>query len=202
MTRERRVLGTARRFTKEVVVRIVGFCIAIAILVGRPMVAAGEGTGETVYRTPDGVMSLVAPAGWEPNDAIQNPFASIKLSHDKQAFAMVISEHKRDFSQGLTLEEYARKVQRLPKPKDYETISISEPTQLEINGNRAIQYVVRLTFKDVHLTQIQTYYETRTRFSQLMCWTLPSRLDQERGDFDVMIRSFRQRPTPPAKTTR
>jgi hypothetical protein len=182
-------------------VKIAGIFVAVSLVFGPPIVGAASARTGKLYRTPDGVISLVAPSDWEPTDAFQNPSASIKLAHPGRAgFAMVISEHKKDFKAGLALEDYARIVLSLEKKKPFQSVTISEPTHRVINGNKAIQYELHITYHDVNTFHVQTFYETRTRFSQVLCWTVPSALDRERGDFDVMIESFKQRPMPPAQT--
>jgi len=152
-------------------------------------------TSGQVIRATDGSTEVTVPFGWS---AVTNlsPAALLQAACPAgEEYLMVMTEKKSDYP-GMTLEGYSSAVRNQQVAK-MPSVKQSGPTELQVNGCRAIQYVLSgtVTGKGVTLalTYQATFLEDATQFHQVLTWTLQSRFEQYRDDLQKIAASFKSR---------
>ena len=156
------------------------------------------GRSPTVFTSPDGRISITAPAGWKKGTFKSN-LGKIRVSNRaQQGYGEVIIESKSDLKDGLTVSGYAEIVLKKVAVKmtsttgSTENPNVSEPTSLTINGYPAMRYEIRATVQNTKLIYARTFVETPDFFVQVMLWTIPSHLAENQADFDSIADSLKQ----------
>lgn len=177
----------------------------IAILLGcvisfaLPSVAAAA-DGPPELRSKDGRVALKLPGGWEATE-LKNAKGVFQAKSDaKDAFVLVISEPKENFAY-KSVGQYAARILELERAKSGLTDrTVSNPTKLKVNGADAVQYEVRGTMANgTKVVFAKTFIESPTRWNQVMCWTVPSHLQECQDDFKVLRDTLKELPARDAK---
>ena len=149
------------------------------------------GRTPTVFTSPDGRVSISAPAGWEKG-TFKSSLGKIRISNtDQHGYGEVIIESKSDLKDGLTLSGYTEIVLKKAAAKMASPV-VSAPTSLTINGYPAMRYEIRATVENTKFIYARTFVETPDFFVQVLLWTVPSHLDENQADFDSIAGSLKQ----------
>jgi len=145
----------------------------------------------TVFTSPDGRVSISAPAGWEKGTFKSN-LGKIRISNtDQHGYGEVIIENKSDLKDGLTLSGYTEIVLKKAAAK-MSSPAVSQPTSLTINGYPAMRYEIRATVENTKFIYARTFVETPDFFVQVLLWTVPSHLEENQADFGSIAGSLKQ----------
>ncbi len=140
-----------------------------------------------------GHVQVTFPAGWEVayfrpgTDTLSGKCA------EKYGYFLVIAEAKADFANAKTIEDYAATILKIEaKNAKVKIRSVSEAKKLTFHGYPAVQYEMTATVGNLNLVYVKTFVDQPTRFSQVMCWTTPSHLEECRGDFAAVTESIEE----------
>ena len=107
-------------------------------------------------------------------------------------FLIVILENKRD-SISMNLDNYSQ-ISTEALISALETAEKSQPLELLIHNNRAIQYEIRATVKDSHVAYLHTSVEDSQNYYQVIAWTMSSQFDNKKSVLQEVIQSFQTTP--------
>lgn len=152
----------------------------------------GKGGGTpTVLTSPDGRFQLTVPGDWRKETEL-NEQASMQASHRvRETYVVVLSESKSDFADEMTLERFTSTT-RNNMLAGIRSAQSAEPQPVTINGNPALQYELRGVIEGLNAVYINTTVETPEHYHQIITWTLPSRLEQNRPTLLEVTRSFKE----------
>jgi hypothetical protein len=177
-------------------IKAIGYALIWVILSSTGCSPAGS-KSPAVFTSPDGRVSVTAPAGWEKH-TFKSKLGKIGIANmPRKGFGEVIIESKSDLKDGLTLSRYAEIVmkktaERTGATGDIENRTVSEPTSLTINGYPAMRYEIKATVQDSKFVYARTFVETPDFFVQVLLWTIPSHLSENQADFDSIANSLNQ----------
>jgi hypothetical protein len=152
----------------------------------------GNGSDAT---SKDGRLQLHLPSGWHEAE-LPGSIGKIqaKASAEKDAYVTVISESKEDLHHN-SIQEYASSILKIEANKaKLSNRTVSAPTDMKVGAYPAVQYEVRGTLGNLNIVYVKTFIETPSRWNQVVCWTIPSHLDDERGEFQSIYESFKELP--------
>ncbi|MBA3714224.1 MAG: hypothetical protein H0W76_17495 [Pyrinomonadaceae bacterium] len=145
----------------------------------------------TVLTSADGKYQLTIPAGWRADSQLHDD-AGLKASNRiKEAYVVVISESREDFTDDMTLESFT-KITRDAMLKNLGSPDSAAPTPTVIGDYPALRYELQGVVSNVKVIYINTTVETPSGFHQILAWTLPSRLNQQRNVLQEVTGSFRE----------
>jgi hypothetical protein len=156
----------------------------------------GGGGAAKVFTSPDGRISITAPADWEKH-TFKNKLVKIGIhNRARDGWGEVLIQRKSHLKDKPTLSVYAdvnrKKVaDKAANPtRNIENRTMSEFTSLTINGYPAMRYEMKGTVQNTKFVYIQTFVETPDFFVQLTLWT--SDLAGNQADFDSIAGSLKQ----------
>jgi hypothetical protein len=149
--------------------------------------------GSSQIQSPNGHVRITLPAGWEQADLNPgNNKVSGKCTRNN-GYVLVIAEARADFANMKAVDDYATASLNLEeKHAKLSGRALSGPKELKIHGFPALQYEVTGTMNNVNLAYVKTFVALPTQFTQVMCWTTPSHLEECRGDFDAITQSIEE----------
>ena len=148
-----------------------------------------EVKGKTI-ESEDGKSKVVVPKSWSKQTGL-NDVADLQIANTrKENYLIVISEPKSDFD-NISVEKYSeitRKfiVDSIQGPK------LSEPQNLTINGNSALQYEITGSIDNINIIYFHTAVEGKENFHQVLAWTLPSKRSENEPVLKSIINSFQE----------
>ena len=160
------------------------------------------GSGRVITAT-DGSSEVTVPFGWSVWTDL-NTKGQLQVAFPAaEKYLVVITEKKSDLP-GMTLEKFSAVVRDRMAGK-LSSVEQSGPQELQVNGLRAIQYVVKGIYPgkeaNVAVTYLHTCAEDSTQFHQIMAWTLQSRFNSNRSDLEKVIATFKSHPDGPSRTS-
>ena len=153
------------------------------------------GKSPVVFTSTDGRVSITAPAGWETHTfKARSDLKKFGIRNQSQhGWGEIIIENKSDLKDGLTLSRYAEIVlKKVATHENIEDQKVSDPTSLTINGYPALRYEITATVQNTKFIYARTFVETPDFFVQVLMWTLPSHLEENQADFDLITGSLKQ----------
>lgn len=107
----------------------------------------------------------------------------------KEKYFMALMESKEDFDD-FSLQEYFDIVTDsfLDSLDKVEQGDVKEVT---INGNKGLQYTVDASIDNLKIVYFVTIIETPTDYGQLITWTLKSKWDEHKDEYNDIINSFK-----------
>lgn len=171
------------------------YAVALAALI--LIAAASEGCGKigsTIPRTiksDDGLSKIVIPPGWKVRSDL-NDEADIQVGDLRNnGYLIVLSESKVDFDQ-IGYKEHSRLtrqgfIEGMEKGK-----ITSGPSYIKINNRRAVKYQMQGTVNGVKIHYFHITVDGEKAFHQILAWTVPSKLDKNRGNIDFVVNSFQE----------
>jgi hypothetical protein len=158
----------------------------------RPATRPATRPAGRVVATKGDVAEIVLPRGWREMEDL-NEEADLQVGDlASEAYFVVLSEPKADFDPELGVEGHSdlTRESMLGALKNPE---VSEPTRLKINGMDAVQYQIAGSTEGLRIIYFHTTIEGKEHFHQIVAWTLPSRLEANKPNFDAVLNSFRER---------
>ena len=129
-----------------------------------------------------------------------NDVASMQyMNKAKEAYVVVIEDAKEDLEADGTkyanLKEFHDSVIESLKAEDPKAKE-SKPTEFQQNGNKFYQTDLNATLqtedgKEIKVTYLVTYVESKTHYYQILCWTLASSYKDLVADFKKTVSTIR-----------
>lgn len=129
-----------------------------------------------------------------------NDVASMQyMNKAKEAYVVVIEDSKEDLEAEGTkyanLKDFHDSVIESLKSEDPKAQE-SKPTEFQQNGNKFYQTDFNATLqtedgKDIKVTYLVTYVESKTHYYQILCWTLANNYKDLVGDFKKIAATIR-----------
>ena len=170
------------------------FGILFALGYGLAFLAYHNEIFEAVVKSPDGQVQVqvTVPPGWtELPDLNDDAVLEIGSVWD-DLFLIVILENKKD-SISQNLDNYSQ-ISTEALISGLETAEKSQPLELLIHNNRAIQHKIRATVKDSHVAYLHTSVEDSQNYYQVIAWTMSSQFDNKESILREAIQSFQTTP--------
>ncbi len=147
----------------------------------------------TVIRSADGKCEVRVPAGWTSLTEDMPAKAALRVGDmNEQVFLMVVPESKIDFAPEYTYRDNAKEtVESLLKNLKSAKV-VRGPTDLRINGRRAIQYEVRGLLKTRQVVYLCTTIDGTASYYNVAAWTSPSKAEANLGAFEEVTNSFQE----------
>jgi hypothetical protein len=172
--------------------RLVLFTMTIMLLIAANGCADETSEGSKVITSDDGFCQLEIPNDWSLRSDL-NDYANIQAANlKKEVYVITISEYKIDFADDTTLESYSDITYQTFVDSLTDPVMISGPTQLEINGRRALQYEIRGEVEGVRAVCLHTSVDGEKGFHQVLAWTLISKYEKNLALLRSVIDSFRE----------
>jgi len=129
-----------------------------------------------------------------------NDVASMQyMNKAKEAYVVVIEDAKEDLEAEGTkysnLKDFHDSVIESLKSEDPKAQE-SKPIEFQQNGNKFYQTDLNATLqtedgKDIKVTYLVTYVESKTHYYQILCWTLANNYKDLVGDFKKIAETIR-----------
>jgi hypothetical protein len=149
--------------------------------------ATAQNSGKKTLVSTDNHSSLSVPASWD-TISLNNAAVLQCGNGSEEAYAIVINDAKMDLD-GWNMQRHSYIVlgnllTSVSSPK------VQGPKKLKINGYNALQYEIQGSVDGQNVVYFLTDIETPHVFSQVLCWTLLSRTEKNRGILDKVVKSF------------
>ena len=168
------------------------FGILLALGYVPSLVFNQEETLEKVVKSIDGQAQVTVPSSWTELSEL-NDDAVLEVGNVwDELFLIVILDNKRDFI-SMDLEYYSQ-ITTEALISDLESPEKSQPLELLIRNNRAIQYEIRGIVEDLHVAYLHTSVEDNQNYYQVIAWTLNSQFHNKESILQEVTQSFQ--PTP------
>jgi hypothetical protein len=134
---------------------------------------------------------ITLPKGWvdtlEPSDT-----STIEATKDN-LYVTVQTETKADFQGLFSLQDFAD-MSRDVGAAIINNPQVSGPTEVTVNGHRALQYEVRGDFSGLQMVQLHTTVETPNNYHHILVAASTSEFDRERSALETIVQSFQELP--------
>lgn len=171
-----------------------------------PMIKDIKDTAEkpTILKSNDGRYEMTIPGGWKKATDLHDE-ADIQASRAfEELYVIVISESKKDFQNGTTLEDYTQIV-RSGMLERVESMTATDTASAIVGRNSAMRFEAHGVVSKIKIAYINTTVETRDAFHQIIAWTLDSRFETNRPKLLEVVNTFKEsatnfsEPPPPAR---
>jgi hypothetical protein len=164
--------------------------IIACILVINDHAYAGLFSKEKELVSSDGRSQITLPKGWKEYRKLHDD-AEIQAAYlSKESYVIVLSESKEDFDE-MTIEKHS-KLTRTGIMESLKKPTINRLPDLTVNGKPAIQYEIRGVMNNIKIVYLHTTVETKGYFHQILAWTLKSKYNDNKGNMQKIIKSFKQ----------
>jgi hypothetical protein len=137
----------------------------------------------------DGNTRVQVPENWSKLKDL-NDAAEIQAGNrSKDQYILVLSENKADLA-AITLRKH-HQITRDAMLKKMTNVSASEPVDLTINGQPALQDEITGTQEGTNIVFLHTTVEGDKHFHQILAWTSKSRWDEYKEKLREVTRTFR-----------
>jgi hypothetical protein len=162
----------------------------------RPGGTFAAGGGGQVVTSKNGDSQVRLPAHWSPLQGLHERATIQAGNKQREEYLIVLSESKANFADDFTYRDYSR-ITREGLMKNIEQPKVvGEPTELLINGRRAVRYEIHGVSAKTRLkiVYLHTTVDGEKSFHQVLTWTLPTRLAEARAALEEATNSFRELP--------
>jgi len=162
------------------------FALATTLVLTFGLYAQG---GTQVMIGSDKATQVTVPSDWSVLEL--NDVAEIEVGNaGESAYLIVINELKEDLF-GWNLEKHSRvTLGGLLGTLSFPTVN--GPKSLKIGGSPAVQYEVSGALEGQKIIYIHTTVDGPNRLSQILAWTIPSRVETVRPKLMKAVESFRE----------
>jgi hypothetical protein len=137
----------------------------------------------------DGNARVRVPEDWSELKNL-NDAAEIQAGNKrKEQYILVLSENKSDLA-AMNLAQHHR-ITRDAMLKKMTDVSASEPVEVTINGQSALQDEITGTQEGTNIVFLHTTVEGDKHFHQILAWTSKSRWDAHKEKLREVTRTFR-----------
>lgn len=146
--------------------------------------------GTTTLKSDDKTLEITVPS-YMTTELELSAEAEIQASRAAQEdYLIVLHERKDTFEDGFTMEDFHTAI------NDNMTNTLAnpvqtEPKQIKVNGQPAIQYEVTGEVDKVKVAYLVTLVETDEHYTQVLFWTLQNRMDEKRDMFLEAASTFK-----------
>lgn len=162
--------------------------VALLVLVFAASAAFAQ-DGTKVIVASDDRSRISVPSSWETMDL--NDSAEIEVGNEQEEAYLIVLNELKDDLYGWNLEKHSRvTLGNLLSGLAFPTIT--GPKALTIGKSQAVQYEIRGASNNRNIVYIHTTIDGPTQFSQILAWTLPSKVDSARPKLLEAIRTFRE----------
>ena len=147
---------------------------------------------EKVVKSTDGQVQVTVPPGWKELSELHGD-TILKVGDTwNDLFLIVILENKRDFI-SMNLDHYSQiTTEALVSGAVF--AEKSQPLELLIHNDRAIQYEIRGIVEDMNVVYLHTSVEDSQNYYQVIGWTLSSQFHNKKSVLQDVIQSFQITP--------
>jgi hypothetical protein len=149
-----------------------------------------QNTSGKVIKSIDDVSQVTVPQAWSIETSL-NKKAQLQAANSmNEAYIIVLTDSKENF-QHMTLADHSQTTrEKLLQSLDSPTVT--GPTDMTINGNKAVQYEIRGFINNVNIVYFHTTVETPAHFHQVLAWTLKSEYNKNKYVLQDVIKSFKE----------
>ncbi len=138
----------------------------------------------------EGRFEILRPASWSLLSDL-NDAADLQMGNlFREAYCMVLSEARMDFSDDMTLAAFSDRTREILLGS-LEDARTEGPETLVLGGQPALRYVLQGSVDRVRIRYWHVAIATPTHFHQVVLWSLPSRFERNRADFEAVLASLR-----------
>lgn len=147
----------------------------------------------------DGKSQLTIPGNWSTQKDL-NDDATIQVGNLRaEQYAIVISESKADFTEEMTLVDFADVIRKNAR-EAITTPTVSENHYVTVAGHPAVQFEVDGSISNIKAKWLYTIIDAPKNYHQIMTWSMQSKFETNRPVFTDVINSFKEIDGPPSKT--
>lgn len=131
-----------------------------------------------------------ASSDWSDANRELHPDSDFQIYNlQKEKYFMALMESKEDFVE-FSLQEYFDLVtERFLSSLD--NVEQGDVEEVTINGNKGLQYTLEASLNNLKIVYLITIIETPTDYGQLLTWTLKSKWDEYKDEYNDIINSFK-----------
>jgi hypothetical protein len=145
----------------------------------------------TVLTSPDGKFQLSVPNGWSKTTGLHDKADIQAANRSKEMFVIVLIENQEDLAKDMTLDEFTD-IARKSLMSKYGSPEASALESVSINGNDAKQYELKGTKDNASVDIIVTTVKSPANYTQILAWTLPSKMSDSKDTLKKVTESFRE----------
>jgi hypothetical protein len=147
----------------------------------------------TILTSPDGKFQLSVPDGWTKTTDLHDKADIQAANKSKAMFVIVLIENQEDLAKDMTLDEFTD-ISRKSLMSKYRSPEATALESVSINGNDAKQYELKGTKDAAAVDLIVTTVKTPANYTQILAWTLPSKMSDNKETLKKVTESFREVP--------
>jgi len=144
-----------------------------------------------ILKSPDGKFQLTVPDGWSKTTDLHNKADIQAANRSKEMYVIVLIENEDDLAKDMTLDEFTD-ITRKSLISKYGSPEASALESVSINGNDARQYELKGTKDTASVDLIVSTVKTPTNYTQILAWTLPSKMSDNKETLKKVTESFRE----------
>ena len=145
----------------------------------------------TVLNSPDGKFQLTVPNGWSKTTDLHSKADIQAANRSKEMYVIVLIENQDDLAKDMTLDDFTD-ITRKSLMSKYGSPQASALESVSINGNDARQYELKGTKDNISVDLIVSTVKTPTNYTQILAWTLPSKMSDNKETLKKVTESFRE----------
>jgi hypothetical protein len=163
------------------------FIISLIFILNHPNNFAQESNDKIIFKDIKNKYQVVIPSDWKVLEL--NDQANIEVGNAKdEIYFILISESKDDLSR-WNIEKHSR-ITLASILASLSLPTIEGPNYLNIDGDKAVQYILSGEIQGLNIVYIHTTVESEKYFNQLLAWTLKSRFSDKEQILKDVINSF------------
>ena len=145
----------------------------------------------TILSSPDGKFQLTVPDGWSKTTDLHSKADIQAANRSKEMYVIVLIENQDDLAKDMTLDRFTD-ISRKSLMSKYGSPEATALESVSINGNDAKQYELKGTKDTASVDLIVTTVKTPTNYTQILAWTLPSKMSDNKETLKKVAESFRE----------
>jgi len=151
----------------------------------------GQAAGHLI-KSKDGLSQVRIPSDWEEIDGLNDAAVLQVGKRQQKAYFVVRTFSKRDFPGDDNHHKYAKSWVEKFRESFEDTRLQAGPTELTINGRRALQYefIGVAPENKARVVLLHTTVGGQAHFHELVAWTNQRRIEESRPVFQAVIASF------------
>ena len=145
----------------------------------------------TQLTSSDGTTQLTLPGGWREEKEMNDSAILQAASRFQEMYIIVIKEHKQDYHEGATLQEFTE-LSRTSLMTTVKEPQATEPIAAPIGAYSAMEYQLAGSVDKIKVKYICATVETPNHYYQVLTWTLPSRFAKNEATLRQVMQSFKE----------
>ena len=151
-----------------------------------------SGSGEGRIYSNDGKTSVTVPHNWNTQVSLNEEAILQAALPAKERYLIVISDAKSDFDESVDIVGFNELITDNFSTALDDMNVLHRPQPVAINGIPGYSTEITGTVSGVKVHYLVTALESQTHFYQILTWTLPSRINDNRAVFERIVGSFRE----------